>query len=116
MDKPQTIDPTQAHEKVERGQATLVCAYSDSRHCRDLMLDGAISLTELVARLEQVDEDEELIFFCNEEDQSISSYVADEFRQRGYHNARYLEGGVENWKKTGYPLANETEPVNPAHL
>ena len=26
----------------------------------------------------------------------------------GFSNVHYLIGGVENWKKTGYPLAAET--------
>jgi 3-mercaptopyruvate sulfurtransferase SseA len=28
---------------------------------------------------------------------------------------RYLDGGVEAWKKAGFPLAAETSPENPAH-
>jgi len=32
----------------------------------------------------------------------------------GFENARYIAGGVENWKNTGYPLAAETSPENPA--
>lgn len=26
----------------------------------------------------------------------------------GFTNARVLSGGVENWKKTGFPMAAET--------
>lgn len=34
--------------------------------------------------------------------------MADELLKRGYRNVRVLIGGVENWKKSGFPLAAET--------
>jgi rhodanese-related sulfurtransferase len=34
--------------------------------------------------------------------------VADELRRIGFVKARYLIGGVDAWKKTGFPLAAET--------
>jgi len=34
--------------------------------------------------------------------------VADELQRMGFVNARYLIGGVDAWKKTGFPLAAET--------
>ena len=41
--------------------------------------------------------------------------MTDQYREMGYESARVLLGGVENWKKTGYPMAAETPPENPAH-
>jgi 3-mercaptopyruvate sulfurtransferase SseA len=40
--------------------------------------------------------------------------VADEFERMGFTNARVLIGGVEGWKKAGYPLAAETSE-QPGH-
>jgi hypothetical protein len=34
--------------------------------------------------------------------------VADELERMGFTGARVLIGGVENWKKTGFPMAAET--------
>ena len=64
MKKPKDIDPTQAREKVRAGRATLVCAYDDEAKCRQLLLDGAISMTELRRTLPERSKDEELILYC----------------------------------------------------
>ena len=32
----------------------------------------------------------------------------------GFTNARVLIGGVENWKKTGFPMAAETDEQHDA--
>jgi hypothetical protein len=62
--KEREIDPTQAREKVQAGRATLVCAYDDETKCRKLMLDDAISMTELRRTLPERNKDEELILYC----------------------------------------------------
>ena len=64
MKKPKDVDPTQAREKVQAGRATLVCAYDDESKCKKLLLDGAISMTELRRTLPERSKDEELILYC----------------------------------------------------
>ena len=65
MTKTRTIDPTQAIHKVRNGDAVLVCAYADEAKCRRLLLDGAITLAELEASLDQRAKDDEIIFYCD---------------------------------------------------
>jgi hypothetical protein len=57
------IDPAEAREHVERG-ALLVCAYDDDEKCRDMLLEGAGTLSELKAREGSLPRDQELIFYC----------------------------------------------------
>ena len=64
MKKPKEIDPTQAREKVQAGRATLVCAYDDEVKCKKLLLDGAISMSQLRRTLPERSKDEELILYC----------------------------------------------------
>jgi hypothetical protein len=64
MKKPKGIDPTQAREKVNAGEATLVCAYEDDEKCGKLLLDGSITMRQLKATLPKRNKDEELIFYC----------------------------------------------------
>jgi hypothetical protein len=64
MDKPRTIDATQAREKVQRGQAALVCAYDDEAKCARMLLDGAISLAVLRASAAEWSRADEIIFYC----------------------------------------------------
>jgi 3-mercaptopyruvate sulfurtransferase SseA len=40
--------------------------------------------------------------------QATSTRAVDEFERMGFTNVRYLIAGVDNWKKTGLPLAAET--------
>lgn len=115
MNKPMGIDPTQAHEKVRTGQATLVCADDDERTCRDIMLDGGVTLSQFEAAAERTGKDSEVIFFCASPGEATSARMADEYRRRGFSGSRYLLGGVDGWKKSGFPLAVETPPENPAH-
>jgi hypothetical protein len=58
------IDPQQARRVVEAGEALLVCAYDDRARCRSIMLDGAIDMDELQARLPTMRKDQPLIFYC----------------------------------------------------
>lgn len=111
MNKADTIDPTQAREKVHQGEALLVCAYEDPQRCRDLLLHGAISLDELESI--ELSKDREIIFYCNCPNEETSRRRAEEYRRQGFVNSRVLLGGVRGWKYAGYPLAAETSPANP---
>lgn len=55
------IPPDEARRRVEDG-ALLVCAYDDEEKCRQLALEGSISLAELQSMA--VDPDQEIIFYC----------------------------------------------------
>lgn len=58
------IDAAQAHHKAVTGQALLVCAYDDEDRCREILLDGAITLAELESKLTARPRDTEIIFYC----------------------------------------------------
>ncbi len=64
MKKPKGIDPTQAREKVQAGEATLVCAYEEEEKCSRILLDGSITMRHFKAGLKNRSKDEELIFYC----------------------------------------------------
>jgi len=55
------IPPDEARRRVENG-ALLVCAYDDEAKCRDMLVEGAITLGRL-RELEPA-EDREIIFYC----------------------------------------------------
>jgi hypothetical protein len=58
------ISVEEARRKTEDGEAQLVCAYDDEAKCSRMMLDGALSLAALNARLPQLRKDQEIIFYC----------------------------------------------------
>ena len=57
------ISPQEAKEHMESG-ALLVCGYDSDNKFRENHLNGAISVTELKARENQIARDHELIFYC----------------------------------------------------
>ena len=58
------IDVQDARRKVAMGDALLVCAYGDDVKCKQLELEGSITLSELESRLPSLPKDTEIIFYC----------------------------------------------------
>ncbi|BDD86018.1 rhodanese-like domain-containing protein [Desulfofustis limnaeus] len=59
------VSAAEAHERQKHGQALLVCAYDSDEKFNTYRLEGAISLSEFASRLDAIDRDRELIFYCN---------------------------------------------------
>lgn len=57
------ISVAEARQHSLTGQALLICAYEDPR-CRNIMLEGALLLSELKAQIPDIAKDKELIFYC----------------------------------------------------
>ena len=64
MGQAERIDPRETRQKIESGEALLVCAYDDEEKCRNMHLDGAIHLQELEEKLPEIPKEKELIFYC----------------------------------------------------
>jgi len=62
-DRVPRISPRDAHDRVERRGALLVCAYRAEK-CPGTHLAGAITLEELEARLPSLGVNQEIILFC----------------------------------------------------
>jgi hypothetical protein len=62
-DRVPRISPREAHERMERRGAPLVCAYPAEK-CTGTHLAGAITLEEFEARLPSLRADQEIILFC----------------------------------------------------
>ena len=58
------IPPETARNEVTAGRAWLICAYDDRQRCRSMMLDGAIDMDELQARLPTAPKNQPMIFYC----------------------------------------------------
>ena len=60
----QRVPPQTARSEVNAGRAWLICAYDDRQRCRSMMLEGAIDMDELQARLPTAPKDQQMIFYC----------------------------------------------------
>jgi len=59
------ISALEAQEKIQSGSALLVCAYEDEANFKKYHLEGAISLADFRNRAGNLQNDQELIFYCN---------------------------------------------------
>jgi hypothetical protein len=59
------ISAAEAHEHRRSGQALLVCAYDSDDKFRSYQLEGAIGLSDFKSRLDSINRDQEIIFYCN---------------------------------------------------
>jgi hypothetical protein len=64
MAEPVRVSPREAREKATTGQAMLVCAYDDEQKCKQMNLQGSITLSELKSRQDSIPKDREIIFYC----------------------------------------------------
>lgn len=64
MAKAIRITPEEAYQKLQTGNALLVCAYDSEEQFRSLRLEGAISLAELREKLPSLSKEQEVVFYC----------------------------------------------------
>jgi hypothetical protein len=58
------VSVEEARRETAGGRALLVCAYEDERKCQSMMLEGAVTMSEMQARLGGLPRDTEIIFYC----------------------------------------------------
>ena len=63
MSQPARVSVQEVHEKLSKGNSTLlVCAYSQEKYDAS-HLEGAISLNELESKIPQLQMDAEIVFY-----------------------------------------------------
>lgn len=63
MTEPVRLSPREVKGKVDSG-SYLVCAYEDDERCRNLQLEGALTLNELRSQLPDLHKDAGIILYC----------------------------------------------------
>ena len=58
------IAPKLAHQKVQAGEALLVCAYDNREKCDKLSVSGSLQWADFEARLPKLGKDQKIILFC----------------------------------------------------
>jgi rhodanese-related sulfurtransferase len=91
------IKLAEARQHVDNGEALLVCAHPDAETCNEYHLEGSMTLAELEEEITSLSSSQEIVFYCASPEQKVSSHVATEYRDKGFENARVLEGGAKAW-------------------
>ena len=63
MSEIERVSPEEVREKVQSGNAMLVCAYDDDGKYGRMRLDGSIALSEFKAGVSGIPKDKEIIFY-----------------------------------------------------
>jgi nucleotide-binding universal stress UspA family protein/rhodanese-related sulfurtransferase len=90
--------------------ALLVCAYESEDRFHELELQGAVSWKAFQSRLPTLPPDQEIVFYCACPGEESAAHRAAEVLALGFTNVQVLKGGVEAWKKAGFPLT-ERKPT-----
>ena len=64
MTTPARVTPQEIYPRVKSGEALLVCAYANEARCRNMQLEGSLTLQEFQARLPDLPKNREIVFFC----------------------------------------------------
>jgi rhodanese-related sulfurtransferase len=105
--EPFRISPSEAYRLAKDGNAILVCAYPDEETCSKMCLRGAITRTEFQDRLPDFKKGQEIIFYCAWPGEATSAGQAMKYMMNGYTNVKFLDGGIEAWKKAGYEIVGK---------
>ena len=104
--EPERIAAPEVREKIIDESALLVCAYDDNNKFQQFHLDGAISLNEFKSEINGLKKDHEIFFYCAWPGEGSAAGLAAQYNELGFINVKVLEGGVDAWKKAGFPLLN----------
>lgn len=96
---PDRISVEEVRRKQLDGEPVLLVGVCPRRSYECLHLAGAIPLDELERHC--MGKGHEIVFYG--EDASVDR-TASEWFDRGYINAKLLDGGIAAWKRAGYPI------------
>lgn len=102
--EPERISAPDVRRKVMKKSALLVCAYDDDNKFRDFHLGGAISLNEFKSTIDGMEKSQEIFFYCAWPNEGSAAGLAAQYQDLGFTSAKVLGGGVDAWKKAGFPL------------
>jgi rhodanese-related sulfurtransferase len=99
------VDLDTARTEFEGGRAVLIDIREPSEHATGVA-QGALLLPmrQLGARLGEIPTDpgKPVLLICNTQNRSSATLRA--LRQRGYAHVRYVNGGMSEWARRGWPM------------
>lgn len=94
-----------ARAEFEAGRALLIDIREPLEHATGVA-PGArlLPMRQLGARLAEIptDPSQPVLLICNSQNRSSATLKA--LRERGYPNVRYVEGGMSEWARRGWPI------------
>lgn len=102
------LTPGEVVARMEHGERFVFIDLRSNEdwNATDSKLPGAIHIPadEIIQHLKQIPLGDPVVSYCNSPGEESSAQVAEELMRRGFLNTHPLIGGVEAWRKAGYPL------------
>ncbi len=99
-----SVDLATARTEFESGRAVLIDIRESEEHALGVV-EGAtlIPMSQLGQRLAELPSDaaRQVLIMCRTQNRSRN--VVSALRERGYHNVRYVVGGMAMWEQQGWP-------------
>lgn len=106
---PDHVSLESARSEFEAGRALLIDIREPDEHANGVA-PGArlLPMRQLSARLAEIptDPQQPVLLICNTQNRSRATLKA--LRERGYDNVRYVEGGMSEWARRGWPMTKPT--------
>lgn len=94
-----------ARADLQAGRAVLIDIREPSEHAGGVAAGARLlPMRQLGARLAEIpaDPNQPVLLICNTQNRSSSTLQS--LRQRGYANVRFVQGGMSEWTRRGWPL------------
>lgn len=98
-----TLDVARAEH--EAGRVTLIDIREPNEHATGVAKGAKLlPMSQLGARVGEIPTaiDRQVLLICNTQNRSGRTLAA--LRQQGYKNVRFVEGGMSEWNRRGWPL------------
>jgi len=94
-----------ARKEVEGGKATLIDVREPDEHAGGVA-PGAklLPMRQLASRLSEIPNDPKhpILLICRSQNRSSATYRF--LREKGYTHVRFVQGGMSEWMRRGWPL------------
>ena len=94
-----------ARAELEAGRAILIDVREPDEHATGVAKGAQLlPMRQLSARLAEIPSaaNKPVLLICNTQNRSSASLSA--LRERGYKNLRFVQGGMSEWNRRGWPL------------
>lgn len=103
---PDNVSLETARAEFEAGRAVLIDIREPHEHAKGVA-NGArlLPMSQIGARLAEIPADpkQPVLLICNTQNRSRATLKA--LRERGYGNVRFVEGGMSEWARRGWPMS-----------
>lgn len=110
-----SVSIEQARVEYEAGKALMIDIREPQEHATGVAQGVVLMpMSQLAKRLEEIPKqaDQPVLLICNTQNRSRA--VTEALLEQGFTNIRYVNGGMSEWAKRGWPMVKPQDLLRPA--